>query len=124
MPKKINHCLTTAMIFWYGSIESAKNKIFLPGKQGLHPSRSLHNGGHLSEVYNTAKQEMSYIMEQAKAAGISKEGNKKYFQKKFLEFLNKERVALENGKRILNNSTKSRTTTRSKSSKINKIPKL
>lgn len=35
-----------------------------------------------------------------------RKGNQKYFQKQFLEFLDEERAALENGTRILNNLPK------------------
>lgn len=107
-------------------IESCKNKIFLPSKQGLHETRSVHRGGHVKKIYEGIESGMNKIMDKAKAAGIDplNKHNQKYFQKQFLEFLNEERTALEHGIRILNNLPKSGVFKNSKAPKINKSPKL
>ena len=80
------------------NLHSRKNKIFLPTRESLHPTRSLHLGRHRNAVSKRIAKKMDKIVLLGKRQGWTQQR----YNAALRRMLSKERQALKSGARALN----------------------
>jgi len=83
-------------------LQSAHNKMYLPSKFGLHPTRSLHRGGHYDSIGIGMAEKMDDILQQ----GIMGDWTTKQYNDKLMNLLKDTRSGLKQGKIELNSVKK------------------
>jgi hypothetical protein len=79
-------------------LESRSNKIFLPNRFDLHKTRSVHNKRHWKGVSISLSEKMDDLLN----IGAAENWSTKDFNDALFKMIKEERMALKEGKRILN----------------------
>jgi hypothetical protein len=78
--------------------DSWVNKIFLPARDGIHPTRSIHNGRHVEAVSKRMADEMN----KAVARGARESWSQVRYERELRSLIATERKNLVNGETALN----------------------
>nr|WP_269151603.1 AHH domain-containing protein [Sutcliffiella horikoshii] len=76
-------------------LQSRSNKMFLPSKASLHPTRSIHKGKHTNKVSENLARQMDQVLEIGTANGWSQ----KQYNDALRGIISGERQLLRNGSR-------------------------
>lgn len=79
-------------------MQKRQNKIFLPTEETLHPTRSIHNGRHTTQVSRNMAEQMDAVVEVGKQQGWSQQK----YQQALDTIISQERQLLKSGERALN----------------------
>lgn len=83
-------------------LQSRANKIFLPSKGRLHPTRSIHSGRHTTSVSRNLATQMDTILQYGKQNGWSQA----QYNNGLSGMISQERQKLRSGKRALNKNAR------------------
>jgi hypothetical protein len=82
------------------TLDQRANKIFLPNREGLHPDRSIHSGGHIRQVNRSLQEKLLQVEER----GVKNNWNQDQYREAVSKIIHEERSKLRSGVRTLNSN--------------------
>ena len=76
-------------------LQNRQNKIFLPVNETLHPTRSIHNGRHITQVSKDLEKQMDAVVEYGQQQGWTQ----KEYKQELEAIIAQERKLLKSGER-------------------------